>query len=175
MDEEAAICGPGSITEQQGGYLVTRVRGPAILEVGCGYGRLLRELARRRPEWSFAGVDFSPSQLRAARYYLGINHAIRLFEVSASALTSLPCRFDTAYTAGCCMHILPERIVQVQWELTRVARRIVHVEETQAADDYIYAHDYAGGYAALGWREVLTEPAPYQLSGQALRVEVFEP
>ncbi len=45
-------------------------RPASILEVGCGYGKLLREL-RRRLDVPLVGVDFSPTQLEQARRFLG--------------------------------------------------------------------------------------------------------
>ena len=53
-----------------------RIIGPhSILEVGCGYGKLLREL-RRRLDVPLVGVDFSPTQLRAGSSFPGRARAI---------------------------------------------------------------------------------------------------
>ena len=48
---------------------VARYRPESILEVGCGYGRVLSELEARL-EVPITGVDFSPTQLRKARQFL---------------------------------------------------------------------------------------------------------
>ena len=45
-------------------------RPASILEVGCGYGKLLGELSRRL-DVPLVGVDFSPTQLNQARRFLG--------------------------------------------------------------------------------------------------------
>jgi SAM-dependent methyltransferase len=42
------------------------------LEVGCGVGRFIGEVARARPEWSCVGLDYSHQLLRqAGRYWCG--------------------------------------------------------------------------------------------------------
>src|SRR5215813_10533112 len=51
----------------------------SILEIGCGYGKMLRALrARLGPDVPLVGLDFSPTQLEQAYRYLHDLDGIRL-------------------------------------------------------------------------------------------------
>src|SRR6516165_6194865 len=56
---------------------IASYRPESVLEVGCGYGKLLRAL-RARLDIPLVGVDFSPTQLAQARGYLAGLPAIDL-------------------------------------------------------------------------------------------------
>jgi len=47
----------------------------SVIDIGCGDGRLLRELGNRHPEWSLAGVDYSQRSIDLAR---AMNPGVRL-------------------------------------------------------------------------------------------------
>jgi len=76
------------------GEIVTRVGGIArkvapgaetILDVGCGTGRLLADLAAMRPDATLIGVDPAPAMVEAAR-----QRAAGRFEVKQAAAEALP-------------------------------------------------------------------------------------
>ena len=130
--QEAWLVGPDSLTDKQGAFL-ERQLGDAttILEVGCGYGRLLERLASRRPWCWLIGLDFSATQLTQARAYLE-HHlpAVCLVAADARAIPVADQAVDVAYTQGCLMHIPPAHVEDVREELRRVARTVLHIEET---------------------------------------------
>jgi SAM-dependent methyltransferase len=175
MQDEAFILGPSSLTDRQGDFLaaeLSRLGASTVLEVGCGYGRLLRELGRRLPA-RLAGADFSEPQLRSAREYLG---PATVPLVLADATSGLPFRdrsFDVVYTQGSLMHVPPPLDHAYRAELARVARGyVVHTEDVQESES-TFAHDNAGHYAALGLRALRDEPYPVNLPGQRMRFQVF--
>jgi SAM-dependent methyltransferase len=143
MRDEAFLLGPGSLTEDQGRFLAAAIAGLAatsVLEVGCGYGRLLREL-RKRLDARLVGCDFSEPQVRTARQYVAPT-SIPL--VLADATQSLPFKdsaFEVVYTQGSLMHVPAPLDRAYRSELARVARRyIVRTEDVQESDS-MFAHD----------------------------------
>ena len=176
MKDEAFLLGAGSLTEQQGQFLATAIAGlgaTSVLEVGCGYGRLLKEL-RHRLEARLVGCDFSEPQLGTAREYVAPS-LIPL--VLADATQGLPFKdstFDVVYTQGSLMHVPVPLDRAYRSELARVARRyIVHTEDVQDSDN-MFAHDNEGHYKELGHRLVEARPYPLNLAGQTMKFEVFE-
>jgi len=176
LEDEAHILGPGSLTERQGEFLAGALGALGVtnaLEVGAGYGRLLRELGRRLP-LRLCGADFSEPQLRMAREYLGVG-APPL--VLADATRGLPFRtgsFDAVYTQGSLMHVPPPGDRVYRAELARIARRfVVHTEDVQETES-TFAHDNAGHYRELGLRAVRDELYPLNMPGQRMRFQVFE-
>jgi SAM-dependent methyltransferase len=176
MEDEAFLLGPRSATEVQGRFLVSEIRAlgaASILEVGCGYGRMLKEI-RARVDARLCGVDFSRSQLQAGREYMA--PAVIPF-VLADATSGLPfgdAAFDLVYTQGCLMHVPPPGDRVFRAELARVARRyIIHTEEFKDSV-HVFAHDNEEPYRALGYRLIKAVPYPYNPPGQKLTFSVFE-
>jgi len=175
MQDEAFLLGPGSLTEQQGRFLATAVAGlrpTSVLEVGCGYGRLLKELCPRL-DARLVGCDFSEPQLRTARQYLA---PVTVPLVLADATQGLPFKdsaFEVVYTQGSLMHVPPPLDRAYRSELARVARRhIIHTEDIQDSDS-MFAHDNERHYKELGHRLAEARPYPFNLPGQTMRFEVF--
>lgn len=176
MQDEAFLLGPGSLTEQQGRFLaeaIAALGARSVLEVGCGYGRLLRELAARL-DAGLVGCDFSEAQLQTAREYIG---AAPVPLVLADATQGLPfkdCAFEVVYTQGSLMHVPPPLDRTYRSELARIARRhVIHTEDIQESDS-MFAHDNQRHYAELGHRLVEARPYPFNLAGQTMQFEVFE-
>src|SRR5262245_21457473 len=176
MRDEAELLGPGSLTRRQGEFLAAEIEAlgaRSMLEVGCGYGRLLKEL-RLRFDGLLVGADFSESQLATALAYLGPS---RVPLVLADATRGLPFQdstFDVVYTQGSLMHV-PRALGRVyRSEVARVARRyIIHTEDTRETE-ITFAHDNEGHYRELGRRPVKRLPYPFNLPGQGMTFEVFE-
>jgi ubiquinone/menaquinone biosynthesis C-methylase UbiE len=83
--------------------------GERVLEVGCGSGAVLRELARRvRPSGTAVGLDFRPSLLAVAREYVeeaGLDSQIELHEGDARSLPFADATFDAALAVTTLCHI----------------------------------------------------------------------
>jgi SAM-dependent methyltransferase len=73
------------------------VPGSRVLELGCGYGRVLRELAPRAGE--LVGIDISLSSLQLARAELADEDNVRLALMDAANLGFRPRVFDLV----CCV------------------------------------------------------------------------
>ena len=176
MEDDASLLGPRSATAMQGRFLAAEIRAlgaASVLEVGCGYGRMLKEV-RAEVEARLCGVDFSGSQLQAGRAYMA--PAVIPF-VLGDATSGLPFRdavFDLVYTQGCLMHVPPPGDRVFRTELARVARRyIIHTEELNESV-HVFAHDNEEHYRTLGYRLIKGIPYPYNPPGQCLTFSVFE-
>ncbi len=74
-------------------YVVDRIRpGNSVIELGCGYGRVLRNLSRAAE--SVIGIDSSLSSVEMAREYLADVSNCHLFTMDAAALGFRDQQFD---------------------------------------------------------------------------------
>lgn len=176
MEDEAFLLGSGSLTEAQGRFLAGQIEAlgsKSVLEVGCGYGRMLKEIGESL-DARLVGCDFSEPQLTTGRRYLG-STAVPL--VLCDATQGLPFKdsaFDLVYTQGSLMHVPPPLDHAYRSELARVARcHIIHTEDVQNADS-MFAHDNERHYKDLGHRLVKGTRYPFNLPGQTMTFEVFE-
>jgi ubiquinone/menaquinone biosynthesis C-methylase UbiE len=101
---------------------VWNVERPKILDVGCGTGRTLAQLAVALPNARLTGVDLSPNQIReAARVAGGARHLSLLVE-DAARLPFPDGHFDVT-TSTYLFHELPPAVRRdVAAELVRVTR-----------------------------------------------------
>ncbi len=175
LEDEAFLLGPGSMSEKQGRFLAAEIEASGatnVLEVGCGYGRMLKELSRNLGS-RLCGADFSESQLIAGREYVA-PAVIPL--VLADATQGLPFRsasFDLVYTQGCLMHVPPPQDKTFRSELARVSRHyVVHTEEFTDSV-HTFAHDIEDHYRTLGYWFPKAMPYPLNPPGQTLTFQVF--
>ena len=94
-------------------------RPTSILEVGCGYGKLLREL-RRRLDVPLAGVDFSLTQLDRARRFLENESNIELVMSRGERLPFADQSFDLVVTSAVILHN-PPAIARTDSERSRAS------------------------------------------------------
>ncbi len=138
---------------------LARYQPRSILEVGCGYGKLLREL-RRRLDVPLVGIDFSPTQLEQARNYLGPDDSIELLLGRGEQLPFPDGTFDMVVTSAVILHNPPEVAEQIRREIVRVARRFAaHNEETSVSYNR-FGYDTAAWYDARGIRLAESGPIP---------------
>jgi SAM-dependent methyltransferase len=131
----------------------------SILEVGCGYGKLLRAL-RHRLDVPLSGIDFSPTQLEHARRYLGPEGAIELLLGCAERLPFPDGSFDMVVTSAVILHNPPPAAERIRREILRVARRFAaHNEETSVSYNR-YGYDTAAWYRARGMELAESGPIP---------------
>jgi len=133
-------------------------RPTSILEVGCGYGKLLAALRSRLIDVPLVAVDFSPTQLERAEGFLRRGHDALLI-LSRGERLPFPDRcFDMVVTSAVIMHNPPEAAGRIRRELIRVGRRFAaHNEETDSSYNR-YGYDTAGWYRARGL--ILAESGP---------------
>lgn len=81
------------------------VQGGRLLDVGCGGGQVLLEIAARRPDLELAGVDLSPEQVaRAAGRARAADRPIRMVRGSALELPFRDRSFDAVISLGSIKH-----------------------------------------------------------------------
>jgi SAM-dependent methyltransferase len=85
-------------TAPQADFLVERTSRSRVLEVGCGNGRLLIELARRDGWAGGLGIDIAPSRIAFAQQWAKEERCVDLEFGAANALEYLlqPCCFGAA-------------------------------------------------------------------------------
>ncbi len=102
-------------------FVTRRVRASdAVLELGCGYGRVLKALAAHAR--TAVGVDTSYASLRLGRETLGITPNVRLAQMNAAALGFADQTFDVVVCIQnglSAFHVDPRTVIG---ESIRVAR-----------------------------------------------------
>lgn len=138
---------------------IARYRPTSILEIGCGYGKQIREI-RRRLDVPVVGLDFSPSQLeRAADYLAGIDR-VDLVLASGSSLPFADGSFDLVLTSAVILHNPPAEAERIRREVIRVARRFAaHNEDTDVSYNR-FGYDTAAWYRAAGLALAESGPIP---------------
>jgi SAM-dependent methyltransferase len=134
----------------------------SILEVGCGYGKLLREL-RMRLDGPLVGLDFSPTQLSRARQFLEPGAGLGLIMSRGERLPFADGSFDMVVTSAVVLHNPPEIAERIRREVVRVARRFAaHNEETNLSYNR-YGYDTAAWYRDQGIPLFESGPIPMDL------------
>jgi SAM-dependent methyltransferase len=131
----------------------------SILEIGCGYGKLLGAL-RDRLKIPLVGVDFSTSQLQKAGQYLARSNGIDLFLGSGEQLPFADSSFDMVVTSAVILHNPPPAAERIRREVLRVAMRFAaHNEETSVSYNR-FGYDTAAWYRQRGIRLAESRPIP---------------
>ena len=116
----------------------------SVLEVGCGYGKLLRAL-RHRLDVPLVGIDFSVTQLQQAKHFLGAQKNIELVLSRGEHLPFPDKSFDLVVTSAVILHNPPVVAERIRREIVRVARRCAaHNEETNRSYNRF-------GYDTVAW------------------------
>lgn len=100
-----------------------------VLEIGCGRGFNLLNLARRNPEVAFAGIDLIPWHVRAARFLAWRRRNLEVHEGDFHQLPFADESFDLVFSVEAICHAAD--VYQVVEEVRRVLRpggRFVTVE-----------------------------------------------
>ncbi|MGZ6296023.1 MAG: methyltransferase domain-containing protein [Candidatus Limnocylindrales bacterium] len=114
-----------------------------VLEVGCGSGVVLRDLARRLPAAATAvGLDPSPALLAMARRLAdeaGVGSSVQIVEGDARELPFDDASFDMVLAATTLLHVPDaERAIGEMVRVTRPAGRVGVLERDN--DSYLIAH-----------------------------------
>jgi len=107
--------------------VVERVRGASrVLELGCGYGRLLREVA---PQVGRAvGIDVTAANLQSAASYLSAQHNCDLLLMDAVRLAFADGRFDATVCAQngiCAFGVDRSKLVSEAVRVTREGGQVL--------------------------------------------------
>jgi SAM-dependent methyltransferase len=128
---------------------IARYRPTSILEVGCGYGKLIRAL-RGHTEAPIVGVDFSPSQLAMSRVYLDGVDGVEIALASASRLPFADRSFDLVVTSAVILHNPPAVAEAIRREVIRVSSRLTAHNEDVDVTYNRYGYDTAAWYRGEG-------------------------
>lgn len=92
----------------------------AVLELGCGYGRVLRQLTDCAR--TITGIDTSTTNLELAREILGDETGCRLLEMDACALEFDEASFDVVLCIQngiCAFNVDQRRVIDEAWRVTK--------------------------------------------------------
>jgi SAM-dependent methyltransferase len=131
----------------------------SILEVGCGYGKLLKAL-RLRMEIPLVGVDFSESQIEHARRFLAGLDSVDLLLACGQRLPFPDDAFDMAVTSAVILHNPPPAAEQIRREILRVARRFAAHNEEKGLSYNRYGYDTEAWYRDRGIALAESGPIP---------------
>jgi SAM-dependent methyltransferase len=137
-------------------------RPASILEIGCGYGKLLGAL-RSRLEIPLVGIDFSQTQLDHAKEYLRGLPDVTMMMASGERLPFADGAFDMVVTSAVILHNPPETAERIRREVLRVASQYAaHNEETSISYNR-YGYDTAEWYRRKGITLAESGPIPMDL------------
>lgn len=115
----------------------------SILEVGCGFGRILKLVNSNFKLERVVGVDLSKDQLENARKYIGATK-VGLHQGTIYSLDFPDNSFDLVLTSEVLMHVPPDKIRAAMKELIRVSKK--HVLNME-----FYKKDFRGDLAEHNW------------------------
>lgn len=131
-----------------------------VLELGCGIGRIGRELAPHCAHWT--GVDISANMIRHGKDRLAGLDNVSFHQLSRSSLDMLDDdSFDKAYSIAVFCHMDKEDLYLYMQELQRVLRPggLIFVETWNLAHP-------------VGWRRWAYEPSTWSRADQSQRKDV---
>ncbi|MFA6600700.1 MAG: class I SAM-dependent methyltransferase [Candidatus Omnitrophota bacterium] len=131
----------------------------SILEIGCGYGKQLRNISGRKRSVSFGGCDFSrPQLLKGFQYFSAMQN--RVVEADAEHLPFRDKSFDLVMSSAVILHNEYRKAQRMIWEMIRVARKfLVHNEDTDVTFSR-YGYDMTQTYQAMDFRVVESVEIP---------------
>ena len=91
-----------------------------VLEVGCGFGRLLPKLAERSKK--VTGIDFSDLQIAQAQETARNLKNVSLLKMCAESLEFPPASFDISLCMNCSLGNMPDIEEKVVEEMIRVTK-----------------------------------------------------
>jgi SAM-dependent methyltransferase len=132
----------------------------SILEIGCGYGKLLHAL-RLRTGVPLVGVDFSDSQLAIGQGFLQGLDGVDTILAGGERLPFPDGSFDMVVTSAVILHNPPQSAERIRREILRVARRFAaHNEETGVSYNR-FGYDTAAWYRDRGYDLAEVVPIPW--------------
>ena len=129
----------------------------SILEIGCGYGKQLKNLCRE--EIFVVGCDFSYPQLAKAKEHCqGLK--IWLVEGDGAKLPFRDRSFDLVLSSAVILHNPFEKAREIISEMIRVSRKyIVHNEDTDITFSR-YGYDMKKTYEKMNFKILKSGPIP---------------
>lgn len=149
----------------------------SILEVGCGYGRVLIYLKSMFPKFEIYGCDQSEAMLNEAGK-LGVPWA-NLSSGNVRTLVANP-KFNVIYTSEMLIHIHPNDILGALKNIVAKTKKyVVHIENSlitdlfqKSSDEHngCWRHNFVSLYRTLGLEVEVINQEGTQHSGYTIRV-----
>ncbi|MHA2175759.1 MAG: methyltransferase domain-containing protein [Candidatus Hodarchaeales archaeon] len=98
----------------------------SVLELGCGYGRVLKRIAQKAS--TVVGIDISESSLEYARKFLGDKANIELFFMTARNLKFNPNHFDVVVgiqNAISALKINPSQLIRESLRVIKTGGKLI--------------------------------------------------
>jgi ubiquinone/menaquinone biosynthesis C-methylase UbiE len=138
-------------------YLKSIAPFPAVLELGCGFGRITQLITSNFPEIEeYVATDLSPDQLENAKSYVKSSEKIRFIESDIQSLELPAHHFDLVIAAEVLLHVLPVELDTVISKLASLSKNhVINIdyyeenppERRLAAHNFI--HDYEAAYKGI--------------------------
>ena len=142
-----------------------RLPSKRVLEVGCGFGRVMSYIMRNLPKVEeVVGIEHSSTMIKKSKAWFDDlkftkeeKSKIKIINARAQELPFPDKSFDIIYTHVCLTHIPPEDIEQVTKEISRVTRNwIIHIERFaylyEHPQQHRWSHLLPSFYTKLGWK-----------------------
>ncbi|MFT3741580.1 MAG: methyltransferase domain-containing protein [Gammaproteobacteria bacterium] len=102
----------------------------SLLEVGCGGGLFLLNLAKYFPHLQLTGIDINPAAIAFAQSHLATwrrptNPSVNFQLLSQPQLDYLPNSFDIVFTTLMCHHLTNEELIRFLQQACKTAKRAV--------------------------------------------------
>jgi len=126
-----------------------------ILEIGCGFGRITKLLAKRFPEAQITALDLSSDQLANAQRYCGEVENVTFQQYDFYSGTPFPgAGYDAALAIEVFLHHPQPVVRRLFEELSAIAGHIVNIDWSEAwpwkTPAHVWVHDYKAVYAEAG-------------------------
>ena len=132
-----------------------------VLEVGCGYGAILKPLADLELD-TLVGCDFSTTQLGKAQEYLWDKKGRLVYADVTKGLPFEDNSFDLVFTSGVIMHIPPPQDIKAREEIIRVSRKYVMHNESLTPVSHKFGYDNERYYRERGYTVIESKMNPYK-------------
>lgn len=149
---------------------VAALKPASILEVGCGFGRVTRCIARALPETHITAVDLSDAQVRNAREYCQGLQRVQFSEYDLYSGQSFPDDYyDLAIAMEVFQHHASASVARFLSNLLRVSPRVLHdfnlgEKPGDFTAEHCFAHDWPEIYQGIGVEVVAEmESGPHAL------------
>lgn len=129
----------------------------SVLEIGCGYGKQLKNLSSKKKA-RFFGIDFSHSQLLKAQEFM--LEKIPLAEADAARLPFLDNSFELVFSSAVILHNPKKQARQILSEMIRTSRGYLLHNEDKNVSSTRYTYNLPSFYKALGFEILRQEQIP---------------
>lgn len=165
----------GVFYRQQEEFIVATVaalKPASILEVGCGFGRVTRCIAKALPETIITAVDLSDAQIRNAREYCSELRNVQFGEHDLYSGQSFPeAYYELAIAMEVFQHHPAAAVGRFLSNMLRVSPRVLHdFNLGESPQDVTAEHCFAHDWPAIYSQAVIEVVSQYESGPHALRL-----